>query len=486
MTVAASCGTCGAEPRADARFCDACGSPLLIGGREAEYKQVTVLFADVVRSMDIAAAVGAERLREIMTELIHLATAVVGRYGGTINQFTGDGVMAVFGAPIALEDHAFRACLASLDIQREVQSLSATVGQRDDLDLRLRVGLNSGEVIVGEMGTGPGSYTTIGEQVGMAQRMESAAPPGGVMLSESTARLVEATTTLGEQEMVRIKGADAPVIARRLIVAGSDTRPFARQLSTLVGRDWELETIATMIDHSVNGKGRIAALVGPPGIGKSRLVGETLAIARNRGIQVYTTYCESHSSEIAFHAVARLLRHVFGIDDLVGEEARAVVRARLRDAEADDLQLLHDLLGVRDVDVALPDIDPDARRRRLSALLNTAAVARTTPTIYVLEDAHWIDEVSESMIAELAALVARTRSLMLITYRPEYRGALDRLPSSHRIALAPLDDPESRTLAAELMGADSSVAALIDQIASRAANDSTPIELSTAPARRVR
>ena len=141
------------------------------------------------------------------------------------------------------------------------------------------------------------------------------------------------------------------------------------------------------------------------------------------------------------------------------------------DAEADDLLLLHDLLGVRDVDVALPDIDPDARRRRLSALLNTAAVARATPTIYVLEDAHWIDEVSESMIAELGALVARTRSLLLVTYRPEYRGALDRLPSSHRIALAPLDDSESRALAAELLGPDASVGTLIDQIAGRAAGN---------------
>jgi adenylate cyclase len=407
MTGTAPCLACGAEPRADARFCDACGSSLSDVGAPAEFKQVTVLFADVVHSMDIAAAVGAERLREIMTELFHRASAVVQQYGGTVDKFTGDGLMAVFGAPVALEDHALRACLAALDIHRDVDRLSAEVDGRDGIVLRLRIGLNSGEVIAGEMGSGPGSYTTIGEQVGMAQRMESVAPPGGVMLSESTARLVEGASVLGEPESVRIKGAQSPVIARRLLGVARAGGQRARQLSTLVGRDWELSTIAAMIDQSMNGKGRIAGLVGPPGIGKSRLVEEAVAIAQDRGIQVYTTYCESHTSGVSFQVVARLLRHVFAIDELVGDEARAVVRERLPDAEAVDLLLLHDLVGIRDAEATLPDIDPDARRRRLSALLNTAAVARTTPTVYVIEDVHWIDEVSESMIAELGAVAAR-------------------------------------------------------------------------------
>jgi class 3 adenylate cyclase len=158
---------------------------------------VTVLFADVVHSMDIAAAVGAERLREIMADLFHRCSAAVQLYGGTVNQFTGDGLMAVFGAPVAMEDHAFRACLAALAIQGEADRLGVDVEERDGVVLRLRIGLNSGEVIAGEMGSGPGSYTTIGEQVGMAQRMESVAPPGGVMLSESTSGLVEGLTELG-------------------------------------------------------------------------------------------------------------------------------------------------------------------------------------------------------------------------------------------------------------------------------------------------
>ncbi len=154
-----------------------------------EHKQVTVLFADVVHSMDIATAVGTERLREIMTDLVNRAAVVVQRYGGTVGSFTGDGMMAVFGAPTALEDHAFRASLVALGVQEEAKRLAVEVAERHDVDLQLRVGLNSGQVIAGEIGSGPFGYTAVGEQVGMAQRMESIAPPGGVMLSASTARM---------------------------------------------------------------------------------------------------------------------------------------------------------------------------------------------------------------------------------------------------------------------------------------------------------
>src|SRR5208283_997586 len=178
MTAVTACRTCGTEPLENARFCHGCGSPIAEPDMHAEYKQVAVLFADVVHSMDIAATVGAERLREIMAELIERSAAVVKRYGGTVDKFTGDGIMAVFGAPVALEDHALRACLAALGIQEETKRLAVDVHDRDGVDLWLRVGLNSGQVIAGEIGSGPFGYTAIGEQVGMAQRMESVAPPG--------------------------------------------------------------------------------------------------------------------------------------------------------------------------------------------------------------------------------------------------------------------------------------------------------------------
>ena len=166
---------------------------------------------------------GMERLREIMTELVERSAAVVQRYGGTA-EYTGDGIMAVFGAPVALEDHAVRACIAALGVQEEAKRLAGDVQHRDGVGLQLRVGLNSGQVIAGEIGSGPFGYTAIGEQVGMAQRMESVAPPGGVMLSASAARLVEGATALGEPEMVRIKGADEPVMARRLVAVACAAR----------------------------------------------------------------------------------------------------------------------------------------------------------------------------------------------------------------------------------------------------------------------
>ncbi len=156
MTAVTACRTCGTEPLENARFCHGCGSPVQDGDTRAEYKQVTVLFADVVHSMDIAAAVGTERLREIMAQLVDKATAaVVQRYGGTVDKFTGDGIMAIFGAPVALEDHAVRACLAALGVQSEAAKLGKEVKARDGIALELRVGLNSGEVIAGEIGSGP-------------------------------------------------------------------------------------------------------------------------------------------------------------------------------------------------------------------------------------------------------------------------------------------------------------------------------------------
>jgi adenylate cyclase len=173
-----ACGTCSTELPDKAKFCNECGSPTGVADTPAEYKQVTVLFADVVHSMDLAAAVGPERLREIMGSVFDLCASMVQRFGGTVDKFTGDGIMALFGAPIALEDHAFRACLAALAIQNEITRLATEVDRRDGVELQLRIGLNSGQVITGEIGSSTAGYTAIGEQVGLAQRMESVAPPG--------------------------------------------------------------------------------------------------------------------------------------------------------------------------------------------------------------------------------------------------------------------------------------------------------------------
>ncbi|HWT48353.1 MAG TPA: adenylate/guanylate cyclase domain-containing protein, partial [Mycobacterium sp.] len=469
-TAGLACTACGAELPPKAKFCSECGSPTVSTDRAVEYKQVTVLFADVVHSMDIAAAVGAERLREIMAELLDRSTAVVQRYGGKVDKFTGDGIMAVFGAPTALEDHATRACLAALDIQKGTEVLAAQVNRLDGVTLQLRIGLNSGEVIAGEIGSSTASYTAIGEQVGMAQRMESVAPPGGVMLSELTARLVENTVVLDEAELVHIKGTDAPVRASRLLAAGQHP-PRRRSESTLVGRTWELNTITAILDEVIDGAGCVVNIVGPAGIGKSRLVREAGAIAAGRGVVVLTAYCESHASDIPFHVVAPLLRAAMRIDDLDANAARAHVRDRLPDADRNDLLLLDDLLGIRDAAMALPNIAPDARRRRVTALVNAAALAWQEPGIYVIEDTHWIDEASESMLADFLAVIPQTPSLVLITYRPEYHGSLSRLPDAQTLALRPLSDAHATALTAQLLGADPSLGELAGQVAARAAGN---------------
>jgi class 3 adenylate cyclase len=471
MTAVAACRTCGTEPLENARFCHSCGSPVDDGDARAEYKQVTVLFADVVHSMDIASAVGAERLREIMTELVDRARRVVQRYGGTVDKFTGDGIMAVFGAPLALEDHAVRACLAALGIQDETVRLAAEVKDRDSVDLQLRVGLNSGQVIAGEIGSGPFGYTAVGEQVGMAQRMESVAPPGGVMLSASTARLVEAAAVLGEPEMLRVKGAGEPVPARRLLGMGEGHRAVGSAESKLVGRRWEMSAVEGLLDRAVDGHGAMVGVLGPPGIGKSRLVREVAAMAAARRIDVFTAFCESHATDIPFRVVSRLLRAVGQISGLDDHTARARVRAQIPNADPEDWLLFDDLLGIADPEFSLPRIDPDARRRRLTALVNAASLARKSPALYVIEDAHWIDEVSESMLADLITVIPQTSSLVLVTYRPEYCGGLSHVTGAQTIALAPLSDQETAALTAELLGPDSSVGAIATMIVERAAGN---------------
>jgi class 3 adenylate cyclase len=455
----------------NARFCYGCGAPVQDSDARAEYKQATVLFADVVHSMDIASAVGAERLREIMADLADCCATVVQRYSGTVDKFTGDGVMAVFGAPVALEDHAIRACLAALGIQEETARLGAEVKDRDGIDLQLRVGLNSGEVIAGEIGSGALGYTAIGEQVGMAQRIESAAPASGVMLSASTARLVEDAAVLGEPELVQIKGANAPVPARRLLGMTQEHVGGGRAEPNLVGRRWEMSVVEALLERAIDGQGSVVTVVGSPGIGKSRLVREVTAMAATRGVEVFTTFCESHTSDIPFQAVARLLRAATGIKGLDPHAARARIPAQAPDAEPEDVLLFDDLLGIADPEVELPKIDPDARRRRLTALVNATSLARQAPAVYVVEDVHWIDEVSESMVADFVAVIPQTHSLVLITYRPEYRGALSRVPAAQSIALAPLSDSETAALVTELLGPDSSVGGLAAMIVERAAGN---------------
>jgi adenylate cyclase len=467
MTAVLACPTCGTEPREGARFCDGCGATVTEQYTRAEYKQVTVLFADVVGSMNIATAVGAERLHEIMAELVNITTAVVKRYGGTLDKFTGDGIMAVFGAPNALEDHAFRACLAALGVQQEVERLAVDVQERDGVDLRLRVGLNSGQVIAGEIGSGPVGYTAVGEQVGIAQRMESVAPPGRVMLSESTARLVQDSAVLSDPQFVNVKGARDQVPARLLLGVRNRTAIERRQ-STFVGRTSEIAALAGHLERAISGEGRVVMVVGPPGIGKSRIAGEIATLAHDRGVDVISAQCQSHAIDVPLGVAARLLRETFGVGGTEPNVARAKLRALFADSDGDDVLLLEDLLGVADPGDPMPNIPLDASRRRLARLINTALLERSAPALYVVEDVHWIDEASDALLAELIFVLAQNRSMVLVTHRPEYQGALLQATSTTTIGLAPLADVDTRALVTEFLGLQHSAAALVPQICDHA------------------
>jgi predicted ATPase len=224
------------------------------------------------------------------------------------------------------------------------------------------------------------------------------------------------------------------------------------------------------LDCAVDGHGAVVGVVGPPGIGKSRLVREVAAMARQRSVEVFTTFCESHASQVPFHAVARLLRAATGVEGLGAQAARDRLRDRVSDADPEDLLLFSDLLGIADPDVPLPEIDPDERRRRLTALINTTSLARTEATLFIIEDAHWIDAVSESMLADFLTVIPHTPSMVLITSRPEYQGALTRVPGAQTIALAPPGDSDTAALIGELLGSHPSVGELAAIIADRAGN----------------
>ena len=239
----------------------------------------------------------------------------------------------------------------------------------------------------------------------------------------------------------------------------------------LVGRQWEMSAVAGLLERALDGHGAVVGVVGSPGIGKSRLAREVSAMADARDVDVFTAFCEPHTSQVPFHAVARLLRAATGVEGLDPPAARAQIRAQAPDAEPEDLLLFDDLLGIADPDVALPKIDPDARRRRLTALVNAASLARQAPAVFVIEDTHWIDEVSESLLADFLTVMPQTRSLVLVTYRPEYRGALTRVADAHTIALTPLSDSETAALVSELLGPDPSNGALGKRIVERAAGN---------------
>ncbi len=497
-----ACSACGTANPAAARFCRQCGTALhaadpapapdpraytpkhlaerILTSRsalEGERKQVTVLFADVQGSMALAEQVDPEEWHRIMDRLFSVLSDGVHRFEGTINQYTGDGIMALFGAPLAHEDHARRACYAALYLGERLRELGEELKRRQGLRFSVRMGLNSGEVIVGRIGDDLRmDYTAQGHTVGLAARMEQLADAGTAYLTEHTAALVTGFFRLRDLGAFAVKGVREPMRVYELQGIGPlRTRlevSRARGFSRFVGRDEEMTALDAGRARALAGNGQAIGIVAGPGLGKSRLCYEFAQRCRVQGIAVYEAHCVSHGTMIPFLPILELLRGYFGVADQDSDEtARRKVAGTLllHDQElTESLPLLLDFLGVPDPDHPAPRIDPEARHRQLVGMAQRVMQSRSRreAALLLVEDLHWIDGGSEAFLKSLADALPGTRTLLVVNFRPEYAG--DWLQAEggtaarrrHLVALPPLGSEAIGELLADLLGTDPTLAGL--------------------------
>jgi len=499
-----TCAFCGAALVAEARFCNKCGIPLKAqepdpglsspasytprhlaerilrskAALEGERKHVTVLFADVKSSTELAEQVDPEEWHKILDRFFAILTEGVHRFEGTVNQYTGDGIMALFGAPIAHEDHAPRACYAALHLRERLSRYTDELRLARGLNLGVRMGMNSGEVIVGKIGDDLRmDYTAQGQTVNLAARMEQIAAPGHIYLTDRTARQVEGYFRLRDVGQLRIKGVrddvrvwdleDVGTLKTRLDAARS------RGFSKFVGRERELAALEDAFDRAAAGQGQVVGVVAAAGTGKSRLCTEFVARCRARGIQVADAQCPTIGKSVPFLPLLELLRDLFDITDTdSANEARRKIAGALslsgRDFD-EVLPLVFDLLGVRDPDHAVPTMDPEARKRKLLAFVRHLVQARSTgeALLIFIDDAHWIDSGSDEFLAQVVEAAGGTRTLVVVNFRPEYRAEWTAKSYYRQIPLGPLGREDIQELLDDLIGRDPSVAFLPDLIQAR-------------------
>ncbi|HET6571241.1 MAG TPA: adenylate/guanylate cyclase domain-containing protein [Solirubrobacterales bacterium] len=454
---------------------------------DGERKQVTVLFADVKGSMDLAERQDPEQWREIMQRFFAILAEDVHRFEGTVDKFTGDGIMAVFGAPVAHEDHARRACYAALKMLDDIAAYAAELRRRDGLNFSARIGVNSGEVVAGAIGAGgDGGYTAIGHTVGLAQRMEALAEPGKAYLTESAAELAHGFLALEDLGEFEIKGASRPVRVFELagIGAAHSRLDLSRErgFSEFVGRAAEMQVLSGALDRAKAGEGAAVGIVAEAGVGKSRLCHEFAERCRAERIEVFEAQAQAHGRGIPFMPVLQMLRAYFGIADADPERiAREKIAGRallLDPGLADDLPLLFDFLGVPDPDRPLPQLSAEARQRALRGVVCKLvnAPARREPVVIVVEDLHWIDESSEALLGELLGAVEGTRTLVVVNFRPEHEPSWSGPPDYHRIDLEPLGPDDTAELVRDLAGEDPSLDGLAEHLHERTAGNPFFIE----------
>ncbi|MEX0993549.1 MAG: adenylate/guanylate cyclase domain-containing protein [Solirubrobacterales bacterium] len=477
------CPACGSENPSEQRFCDECGSKLeaqagaspasapaftptpvelpehltrkirdQAAGLAGERKQVTVLFADVMGSMELAERLDAEQWRQIMERFFAILCEGVHRFEGTVDKFTGDGIMALFGAPIAHEDHAQRACYAALHLREQLASYAAEIRREHGLNFSVRMGLNSGDVVVGAIGADlTMEYTAIGHTVGMAQRMEQLAAPGAAYLTENTASLVEgylALTDLGES---KVKGASRPLRVYELTGVGAARGRLdisrARGFSSFVGRADELRALDDALEQAAAGQPQVIGIVADAGVGKSRLCDVFMQRCRAKGIAIYHTSGQAHAMSIPLLPVLQLMRDYFDVTELDSDQtARERIAGKLLLLDksfSEDLPLIFEFLAVPDPERPSPHMDPEVRQRRLLDITKrlTRAQSDREQGVTVFEDLHWLDPASEVFLANQVEASQGTRLVV----------AVDGCRRSHAAGLAPRDR-SARAIAGDLEG----------------------------------
>ncbi|HEX4870934.1 MAG TPA: adenylate/guanylate cyclase domain-containing protein [Nevskiaceae bacterium] len=487
------CPVCGADNPPQARFCNQCGSRLQQGPatytpahlaekvlREraaliGERKRVTVLFADVKASTRLATLLGAEVWHGVLDRLFALLSGAVHRFEGTVNQYTGDGIMALFGAPLAHEDHAARAARAALAIQEAVAVLAQDVEQRHGQRLRLRIGLNTGEVIVGRIGDDLRmDYTAQGLTVNLAARLEQHCPPGEIALSRYTARLIEDEFLLAAEGEQLLPGLEQPVGVYRLLGWRGETAPTEPPTSAattpLLGREAESALLASLWQRARSGDGQALVLTGAAGIGKTRLCREFLAPL---AVPVWSASGHPYAGAPPLAIGQTLLRARLGVPPGSGpERVRRAVREQLGPAlpHAEARAFVEEFLGVADGPGLAPDQVAGLRAPMLQRLVQEL-VEGERPRVIWVDDLQWIDDTSQEFLLRLAAAVAGRHCLLLLSGREGER--LDALRRAGRrvLELAPLEEPVLEALAAVQLGEDPDLADLALRIAQRAAGN---------------
>jgi class 3 adenylate cyclase/tetratricopeptide (TPR) repeat protein len=504
MAFARVCAGCSTELPAEAKFCLECGqqtapvaevkterdprdyTPKHLADKilqsksalEGERKQVTVLFADVKGSMELAGQLDPEAWHRILGRFFEILSDGVHRFEGTVNQYTGDGIMALFGAPIAHEDHAQRACYAALQLRDAVRHYANEVRVQHGVPFGVRIGINSGEVVVGKIGDDLRmDYTAQGHTVGLAQRMEALAESGHICLSQDTARLVEGYFELEDLGRTEVKGVVGPVGLFVLKDVGAFRtrldRSRARGLSTFVGRDPDMALLEAALERARSGSAQVVGVMADAGTGKSRLCAEFLDGCRAQGIPIFEGRGVAHGKSIPMLPMLELWRSFYGITDSDAPEAtRAKIAGRLLlmdEGYREALPLVFDLFGVPDLAKPGPVLDPEQRQKRLHSVVKGLFhdPDYTGTRVLLLEDLHWFDGASDAFLETMIESAPATGDLVLVNFRPEYQASWMQRSYYHQLPLQPLGADAIRALLRDQLGEDASVAVLPEMIHAR-------------------